>query len=103
MTKQQVETHFVRLAAEWKRETRLSSSITEKLLHPAYLKIISLGELAVNSILREMLSEYGHWHTALTAITWENPTEPNMDSQEVREAWLKWGVENHHLQDWQIK
>lgn len=88
------EQRFARLAALWKSETELSSKVSRRVLHPAYQKIIGMGEAAIPLILKD-LAENGpdDWFWALTAITEENPiTEPIAgDMCAMTEAWLQWG------------
>jgi len=39
---------------QWRRETGMHSSVTKKVQHPAYRKIIDMGEKALPWILREL-------------------------------------------------
>jgi hypothetical protein len=88
------EQRFNKLAKIWKSETELVSKVSKRVMHPAYQKIIGMGESAIPLILKN-LSENGpdDWFWALTAITDENPiTEEmagNMTAMTV--AWLQWG------------
>ena len=63
------EQRFCRLAALWRSETELVSNVTKRILHPAYQKIIGMGEGAIPLILND-LSEHGpdDWFWALTAM-----------------------------------
>jgi hypothetical protein len=89
------EEAFRELAVQWHKETAMSSSITRKLQHPAYLKIIAMGEKAVPLILRELRDRPGHWFDALRLITKQTPVVPSerADPRKARAAWLKWGKE----------
>jgi hypothetical protein len=70
------------------------SKVTKRILHPAYQKIIGLGEAAIPLILQD-LSANGpdDWFWALTAITDENPIKKEMagNMAAMTEAWLQWG------------
>jgi hypothetical protein len=93
---------FRRLAAEWKKGTFLSSKIKDKVLHPAYQKIIGMGPSAVTFILRDLLDNGpNHWFWALHAITEENPVPADQvgDIVAMTEAWLQWGRKNGCLED----
>lgn len=96
------EQRFKKLARTWKAETELTSKVSKRVLHPAYQKIIGMGEPAVPLILKD-LAEHGpdDWFWALTAITDHNPiTEAiagNMSA--MTEAWLAWGRRNGYLDD----
>jgi hypothetical protein len=93
---------FSRLAAAWKAETELCSKVTKRILHPAYQKIIGMGEAALPFILKD-LSENGpdDWFWALTAITDENPITESIagDMRAMTEAWLQWGKKAGYLSD----
>lgn len=86
---------FYSLAEAWRQEVRLTSSLTEMILHPAYQRIIGMGVAAVPFLLRELERKPDHWFWALTAITGADPVRPE-DRGNVRkmaEAWLRWGKE----------
>jgi hypothetical protein len=93
---------FSRLAAAWKAETELCSKVTKRILHPAYQKIIGMGEAAIPFILKD-LAENGpdDWFWALTAISDENPITEEMagDMHAMTEAWLQWGKKAGYLTD----
>lgn len=81
---------FLALAAQWREETVGYSVITPKVVHPAYLRIIGMGPVAVPWILRELEEHGGHWYVALRSITGVNPV-PHEDRGRIprmREAWL---------------
>jgi hypothetical protein len=96
------ERRFATLAQAWKAETELVSKVGRKIIHPAYQKIIGMGEPAIPLILRD-LRDYGpdDWFWALTAITDENPIRPDIAGNMVAmtEAWLAWGRKAGYLQD----
>jgi len=87
---------FCRLAAEWKYDTYWTSSVTKKVLHPCYQKIIGMGPIAVGWILETMSHEVDFWFDALTAITGEQPVpiEHAGDIQAMTNDWLEWGRRN---------
>ena len=83
---------FVTLVAQWREETAGYSTITPKVAHPAYLRIIGMGPVAVPWILRELEEHGGHWYVALRSITDANPV-PHEDRGRIpkmRAAWLTW-------------
>src|SRR2546426_3866753 len=59
---------FSELASAWKKETRLLSSMTDMILHPAYQQIIGLGRGALPLILEELARQPDYWFWALFAI-----------------------------------
>lgn len=98
------ERRFNKLAKAWKSETALVSKVTKRILHPAYQKIIGMGESAVPLILKD-LSQNGpdDWFWALTAITDENPIIEGIagNMAAMAEAWLQWGKKAGFLKDCQ--
>jgi len=90
---------FQNLVVQWKKDTVFLSSSTEKFSHPAYLKIIGLGEPAVPLILKEMKEHGGHWFLALRSITDADPVNPEDVGKikKMAEAWLQWGMQNGYL------
>lgn len=87
---------FQLLAAQWAEETSGYAVSLRRFTHPAYLRIIGMGECAVPWILEELEEHGGQWFTALTAITGENPI-PHEDrgrGASMRAAWRKWGQEH---------
>jgi hypothetical protein len=86
---------FVTLASEWKEQVGGSSFVAEKTNHPAYQKIIEMGQVVVPFLLRELEQKPTHWFEALKAITGENPIQPEQRgrTKQMAQAWLKWGRE----------
>ncbi|MCI0378895.1 MAG: hypothetical protein L0215_14910 [Gemmataceae bacterium] len=88
------EQRFKNLASVWKRDTRLLSNVTTKAMHPAYQKIIAMGEVAVPFMLRD-LADNGpeDWFWALHVITDANPITEEIagNMAAMTEAWLQWG------------
>jgi hypothetical protein len=84
---------FIRLAAEWKRDTYWDSSVTIKILHPSYQRIIGMGAVAVPWLLEALRAEPDFWFDALTAITGEQPVlfEHAGDMESMANDWLAWG------------
>ena len=87
---------FNNLAETWERETEVASSINDIILHPAHMKIIGMGPIAVPLILERMQQTSGLWFWALKYITDEDPVTEDIrgNIQEMRQAWLDWGQEN---------
>jgi hypothetical protein len=48
------EERFKKLARTWKSETDLHSKVAKRILHPAYQKIIGMGEAAIPLILKDL-------------------------------------------------
>ncbi len=90
---------FCDLAATWKEETNLKSSLIEISLHPAYQEIIGMGKIVIPLILQELEREPDHWFWALRALTGIDPVRPSErgNMKAMTDAWLKWGKENGYL------
>ena len=92
------ELTFRELAEEWRESIRLSSSLTDMFLDSAYQRIIGMGPTA-SLILRELELRPAHWFWALSAITGEDPVNPE-DAGRLRrmtDAWLEWGRERGYI------
>lgn len=86
---------FRRLADQWKKETRHCSKMDQITGHPAYRRIVAIGEPVVPLILQDLDRSGGDWFQALREITKTNPVpaESRGKVREIREAWLRWGRE----------
>ena len=89
----ELERAFAELAGEWRSQTAAMSSASQMARHPAYQRIIGLGEAVVPLILRELERRPDHWFRALREITGDNPVALE-DAGKVRkmaDAWLAYG------------
>lgn len=92
-----LEERFDQLAAEWRGNVRYTSSVFDIAMQPSYQRIIGMGPAAVPFIIRELVDcESEHWFWALKAITGADPVAlaDRGNIAKMREAWLKWAVEN---------
>jgi hypothetical protein len=88
-----LEGRFAGLAAAWRKDTALTSSLTEMFAHPAYQRIIGMGAAALPMIFCELANEPDYWFGALQAITGCDPVPPARrgDLQRMAADWLAWG------------
>jgi hypothetical protein len=95
----ELEQLFASLAAQWREETAVYSSVTQKAVHPAYQRIIGMGPAALPLIFHELERQPGHWFWALRAITGENPVRPEDAGNvgKMTEAWLGFAREHGYL------
>jgi hypothetical protein len=84
---------FEALAEQWRKDTAHLSSITQIAMHPAYQRIIGLGERALPFLLQDLQREPSHWFWALRAITGTNPVPDSAKGNvaAMAKAWLDWG------------
>lgn len=70
----------------------LSDSV-ERVMHPAYQRIIGMGSTIVPLLLRQVAETHEHWFWALEAITGEDPVSPedSGDVVKISRAWVEWG------------
>lgn len=95
-----LESEFDRLAKQWRKETGFHSSLSKKFMHPAYQRIMAMGERALPLILRELQQRPAHWFYALQFIAGEKGKDVAQgvyDLEEVRSAWLQWGYEHNYI------
>ena len=88
---------FDALVREWREDTRLLSSVTKMVMHPAYQRIIGLGEAAIPLLLQELEQTRDHWLWALAAISREDPTSQGADFDQAIDAWLAWGKQRGYI------
>ena len=90
---------FRDLAVRWREETFGQSLAAPGILHPAYLRIIGMGEQAIPWILEELEERGGQWYVALQSITGEDPVAKKDRGQrpKMRAAWHEWGRINRWI------
>ncbi|MBD2326242.1 hypothetical protein [Alkalinema sp. FACHB-956] len=89
----ELEAQFLELAEQWRQETGMFSVVSQIVIHPAYQRIIGMGQPVVPLLLRDLEQEPDHWFWALQAITGENPVkqEHRGNLQQMAIDWLEWG------------
>lgn len=88
---------FEQLAHQWRRETSHLSNSTKMALHPAYQRIIGMGQAALPLILEELKRKPDHWFWALNAISGADPAQTDADFDGAVAAWLQWGREEGYI------
>jgi hypothetical protein len=88
---------FETLARQWHRDTRHLSQISKQITHPAFLRIIGMGEAAIPLILEALRDKPAHWFTALRATANTDPSQPDDPPSQAREAWIAWGVSRGYI------
>lgn len=93
------EARFRALAEQWYLDTLLTSSYYEKILHPAYQKILTLNQDAIPLILRELESMPNDWFWALRILTDADPVTPDQagEMQAMADSWLAWGRDKGYI------
>ena len=97
--RQSVEERFRVLVDQWRKDTALSSSVTNDHAHPAYLKILVMGKPALPLILKELRENGGNWFLALRLIADHDPV-PEAHAgmvKKMREDWIAWGRQRGYL------
>jgi hypothetical protein len=86
------QAEFTRLSEEWERDTAHHSSLTRIVRHPAYQRIIAMGDRAIGPILRDLETTHRPWGPALHAITHASPVaaEDAGKASRIAAAWLRW-------------
>jgi len=87
---------FNRLASQWREETEFMSSVDDICTNREYQEVISMGNIAVPYILRELEARPAYWFWALTAITGATPVPVAFQGtfDEAVQLWLDWAREN---------
>ena len=87
---------FHHLVEQWhEQRAETSSSMSEIIACPAYLRIIAMGRRALPLIIEQLRSEGDdpdHWCAALEAIAGENPVpeDAHGDTVRIAQAWIEW-------------
>jgi hypothetical protein len=83
---------FSQLADEWNNDTQFQSSLATITSHPAYQKIVSLGDEVVPLILRDMAASHRPWFSALREITGIDPVHHSERGNVAAmvNSWLRW-------------
>lgn len=91
------ERSFKKDLEEWQRETQFLSF--HKKDHPAYQRIVAMGQTAIPFILDELRQEPSWVLIALFDITGENPSLPEHAGKlkELTQDWLQWGKLNGYI------
>ena len=92
-----IRAEFAALAEQWRRDTMHLSVISQKVIHPAYLRIIGMGEFAIPLLLEELRERPSHWFVALKATSGEDPVPVGASPLLAREAWLNWGKRKGYI------
>lgn len=82
-----LESRFRALVAEWQVDAEFSSRIYEQICHPAFLKIVALGSVALPLVLEEARTGSLAWFWALEAIHGANPAA---EAETVDESLAIW-------------
>ena len=95
----QTAVEFTELAQRWRQERGVSSSAQQMAMHPAYLRVIGMGERVVPLILEELRNRPDHWFIALNSITGAMPVQDDERGrlEMMSRAWVSWGNENGYL------
>ncbi len=84
---------FEVLAEWWHADTDALSSPSRILGHPAYRKMVQMGEQAIPWMLRDLRDNDGEWFAALQQLTGKSLVSEDHDGDfdVARDAWLEWG------------
>ena len=94
----QIKSEFENLVKVWKKATLHNSFIRQKIVHPAYLRIVGMGEKAIPLILQELKERpSASWFPALEAISGDNAAQSAPNIEEAVKSWLNWGKQQSYL------
>jgi transcriptional regulator with GAF, ATPase, and Fis domain len=99
--REKIEKKFSILVQQWQNETGFMSSTSEAVIHPAYQRIIGMGEEAIPLLLKELTKASGRWFWALKSITGEDPVPKDQrgKTQLMIKAWIDWGKEKGYISE----
>lgn len=84
---------FEKHADEWKTRTAHLSTLSQRIMHPSYQRIIGLGRDALPLIIERLSTHPDHWFWALRSISGEDPVRREDEGRfgAMRDAWIRWG------------
>ena len=87
---------FHKQVIRWRSETFFFSLVKDRVEHPAFQKIVSMGQKVVPLIVSELREQPDFLFLALHAITGENPVTPQSQGRpdDIINAWLIWAERN---------
>lgn len=92
---------FESLKYNWIEDTKISSSLSIIYNHPAYKKIIEMGEEVLPLIFHDLLKNDNFWFKALRDITGVNLT--NKENQGkfhiLKQDWINWAKNNNKFSE----
>jgi hypothetical protein len=95
---EQYRMEFEVLSKRWQRDTKHLSLVSRKLIHPAFLRIVGMGEPVIPLLLEALRDRPAHWFVALRATANVNPVPENANPSEARQAWLQWGRSQGYIE-----
>lgn len=88
-----VARRFSELKQEWQEASAFLPRLDDAVKLWSYQQIIGIGPAVVPFILQSLQQDPDHWFWALSAITGEDPVDPNDrgDITLMANAWIDWG------------
>jgi hypothetical protein len=65
----------------------------KRFMHPAYQRIIGLGQPAVPLLIEELRTRPDHWFWALSCIVGIDPAQGATTVESAAERWINWAAE----------
>jgi hypothetical protein len=96
---EEAKEEFNNLASQWLQDVEGMSSTVEMAKHPAYQKIVNMGQSVIPFLLEDLRQNPIYWLSALRQITKENPvpSEYKGNIKKMAEAWLNWGKQKGYI------
>lgn len=93
-----IKQEFVDLLNTWVNAIKYQSLESQQIKHPAFLRIIAIG----NNVLPYIFEEFSKrpfiaWFKALQAITGQDAGSEAKSFKDAVELWLEWGRENNYF------
>jgi hypothetical protein len=94
-----IESELLGNFAQWMEGIGPSSDVNKIVSHPAYKRIVAMGEPAIPAILHYLERAPSLLAWALFEITGTNPVPPPDygNLKRITRAWLKWGKKNRYI------
>ena len=93
-TDTEVDDLFAELQEAWKTETAAYPSVRDRIMHPAYQRIVGLGPQVVPLIIEQLQRDVDHWFWALAMIVGHDAAPAARTVDEAAKGWVEWAAEN---------
>ncbi|WP_231464798.1 hypothetical protein [Pedobacter sp. Leaf132] len=92
-----LESRIKFLTSKWLKQTIILSDVHAIIANENFQQILSLGELAIPSILNELRIKPSILVWAMNLITGKKISATNLTIDEACKAWVKWGIANQKI------
>jgi hypothetical protein len=91
------ESQFSEFADNWRAETMLMSSPTQRSANLWHLRILTLGKRAIPFVIAEMQKRDHDWFSTMMALAGEDAAEAARTFDEGVDMWVSWAAKKGYV------